>query len=319
MSPRIRRSLLSLLSPQGPRARLLVLTFHQVPAEPDPLAPEVPHAEVFERQMRWLSTYCDVLALPDATSMLAGGRLPARAACVTFDDGYADNLLVAAPILEQFSMPATFFITGGAVEDGIMWNDLVIEGVRRADRELDLEELQLGRHELDGNDARRRTVALLIDKLKYQPAGARLELARRIFGAAAASEPPRLMLTKQQVADLGRRGFDIGAHTINHPILATLESHAARSEISGSGEWVAEVTGVKPKSFAYPNGRPGRDFRPEHEEMVREEGFSLAVTTEWGAATSKSSPFAVPRFAPWERNETGYWQRLARTLVRSYV
>lgn len=315
----IRRSLLSMLSPGGRRGRLLILTFHQVPVEPDPIAPGIAAADAFEQQMRWLSEYCNVLPLPESAEMLTARMLPARAACVTFDDGYADNLEVAVPILERLSIPATFFITGGAVETGIMWNDLVIEGVRRAGRELNLKELDLGWHTLDDFDARRLAIRNLIDKLKYQPLEDRFRTARRVFRAATVGDPPRLMMTSNQVAELARRGFDVGAHTLTHPILAKLDLDAARAEIAGSRDWVANITGMKPKSFAYPNGRPGTDFGPEHERMAEQAGYSVAVSTHWAAARHVDSVFALPRIAPWERDRSGYHLRLMKTVMRSYV
>jgi peptidoglycan/xylan/chitin deacetylase (PgdA/CDA1 family) len=319
MSDFARRGLLSLLSPAGQRGRLLILSFHQVPAKTDPLAPSVASADAFEEQMRWLSEMCNVLPLPDAAEMLRSGKLPARAACITFDDGYRNNIEVAVPILERLGLPATFFITAGAVERGIMWNDLIIEGVRRAGRGFDLTARGLGKHDLDSDAARRAACLLLIDQIKYQPLRDRLDIAEHVFGAASSESEPRLMMTPKQVAELAHRGFDIGAHTISHPILATLSPEDARSEIHSCREWVRDVTGNAPRSFAYPNGRPGTDFGPEHERMAEQAGYSVAVSTRWAAAKHASSVFALPRIAPWDRNRSGFHLRLIKTLVRSYI
>ncbi|HZD53876.1 MAG TPA: polysaccharide deacetylase family protein [Woeseiaceae bacterium] len=314
-----RRALLGLLSPAGPRARLLILTFHQVLAEPDPLHRSTPHVRAFAEQMQWLKDYCTVLPLPEAADGLREGRLPARAACITFDDGYSDNHDNAAPVLGSLGLPATFFVTGGAAEDGIMWNDLVIEGVRRAGGALDLGDLDLGSHRLGGDGERRAAIPAIIDKLKYRPLDERRAIAETVFSRAAGTPPPRLMMTRDQVASLAGRHFDVGAHTIHHPILKELSDGQARQEITDSRNWVRDVTGVAPRSFAYPNGRPGIDFTTGHEAMVREAGFSVAVSTRWAAATRGDSLFALPRFAPWERARSGYWSRLAKTLIRSYV
>jgi peptidoglycan/xylan/chitin deacetylase (PgdA/CDA1 family) len=315
----LQRALLGLLSPVGKRARLMIMSFHQVPREPDSMAPEVPHATVFSEQMRWLADYCNVLPLPEAAQRLTEGALPARAACITFDDGYANNLQVAAPILKSLGLPATFFIAAAAVEEGIMWNDLVIEGIRRGRGDLDLSDLDLGEHRLADDASRRAAIKTVIDQLKYQPLGPRLILAKTIFARTSGESRPRLMMSKVQVSELARSGFDIGGHTVNHPILKELSSDDARREIEGSRDWVRDVTGKQPVSFAYPNGRPGVDFAREHEAMVKAAGFTVGVSTHWACAKRSDSRFALPRFTPWERQRPAHWQRLIKTAAKSYI
>jgi peptidoglycan/xylan/chitin deacetylase (PgdA/CDA1 family) len=95
------RWLFDMLSPAGAGARLTVLIFHRVLLEPNPLFPGEPDAVRFETQMRWIKTWFNVLPLPEAIQRLRVGGLPARAAAITFDDGYADNFTVALPILRR--------------------------------------------------------------------------------------------------------------------------------------------------------------------------------------------------------------------------
>lgn len=314
-----RRTVLGFFSPTGSRARLMILTFHQVPLDPDPIAPGLPHSGLFAEQMRWLADYCNVMPLPEAAEGLQQGKLPARAACITFDDGYANNLSVAAPVLSRLGLPATFFVTAGAIEQGIMWNDLVIEGIRGESQDLSLKDLGFGEYRLTGNASRRVAIREVIAKLKYKELEARRAIAESIYTRATGKSPPRLMMTTEQVAALGAQGFDIGAHTMNHPILKELSADDARHEIEASRNWVGDVTGRQPMAFAYPNGKPDIDFDTSHEKMAREAGFQVAVSTRWACAKRTDSLFALPRFTPWERNKHGYWMRLTKTAVRSYI
>lgn len=315
----LRRRLLTLLSPAGRRARLMILSFHQVRKEVDPLAPDVPTAAVFAEQMRWLADYCNVLPLVEATDRFRAGTLPARSACITFDDGYADNVEVAAPILKGLGLPATFFVTTGAIEAGIMWNDLAIEGIRCASEDFDLTDLGFVKYRLKDEVTRCTAIHSIISRLKYRPLEARVETARVIFERASAGPAPRLMMTAAQVAELAASGFDIGAHTVNHPILKELPDEMARREIEASRDWVRDVTGELPLAFAYPNGRPGIDFNDEHERMVHQAGFRVAVSTRWACAKPSDSLFALPRFAPWERERAAFWRRLGKMAVLSYL
>ena len=126
------RPILHLLSPAGRRARLSVLIFHRVHAQRDLLFPDEPDAARFAALLDHLKTWCNVLPLTEAVRLLRSDALPARSLCITFDDGYADNRTVALPALRAAGLTATFFVTTGYLDGGRMWNDTVIESVRRA-------------------------------------------------------------------------------------------------------------------------------------------------------------------------------------------
>jgi len=308
---------LKLLSPAGPRGRLLIFTYHRVLPQPDPLMPDEPDAATFAVHMEWLARSCRVLPLPEAARMLRAGTLPDRAACVTFDDGYANNLSVALPILQRFGVPATVFVAVDAVLKGIMWNDLAIETVRLSRHELDLEPIGEGRVELGAAPSQVLAARKILDQLRYLPLEKRWAAVTELYARAGGVSPPRLMMTADEVAAAARAGVDVGAHTVSHPILTKLEGAAAREEIEGSFDWVRRTIGEAPKSFAYPNGRPGRDFDATHVAMVRDAGFELAVTTAWGAATARSESFELPRLGL--HGAASPWMRCFRSYVASYL
>src|SRR4026209_38570 len=116
----------------GPFSRCVsILIYHRVIAEPDPLILDEVCASEFDWHMTVLGRWFKVLPLTEAIARLHDGTLPARAACVTFDDGYADNASAALPILLRHGIPATFFLATAFINGGRMWNDTVIETVRR--------------------------------------------------------------------------------------------------------------------------------------------------------------------------------------------
>jgi peptidoglycan/xylan/chitin deacetylase (PgdA/CDA1 family) len=123
------------------------------------------------------------------------------------------------------------------------------------------------------------------------------------------------MLTSDMVRTLAGMGFDIGAHTVTHPILARLSSEQANDEIVRGKAELERITGREVSLFAYPNGVPGTDYRAEHVRMVREAGFAAAVTTSSGVATSASSAFELPRFTPWSRTALKFDVLMLRNLV----
>lgn len=310
---------LSWLSPGGPRGRLSILIFHRVLPEPDALIPELPDAAEFEATMRWVRDWFNVLPLGVAIERLYAGTIPTRALAITFDDGYADNEELAAPILARLGLSATFFITTGFIGGGCMWNDQVIESIRgiRAP-ELDLRPFGMQVLPLDSDAARRRAVTDVLTAIKHLEQARRQAIADAIGAMAGFERAPSLMMSADQLRAMRQRHrMDIGAHTITHPILTRLSNDAARHEISRGKRELEMMIGETVHLFAYPNGAPGQDYRPEHAAMARDCGFTAAVSTAWGAASAASDRFQLPRFTPWDRTRMRYGMRLLHNLQRT--
>lgn len=311
----ILRTALSLTSPGGAQGRLSVFIFHRVLAEPDPLFPDEADARSFSRMLGWIKSWFNVLPLDVAVDCLKQHKLPPRAAVITFDDGYADNRTIALPILQQHGLTATFFIATGFLDGGRMWNDSVIESVRLCRNDyLDLTPLELGRHDIATTIAKRNSIEAIIGKIKYLPVTERLKLTERISEIAGARLPDNLMMTSAQVVEMRVAGMQIGAHTVSHPILASIPLEQAREEISVSKSSLERLLGEKVTLFAYPNGKPGADYKPEHAALVRELGFDAAVSTAWGAASFSSDIYQLPRFTPWDKSRLRFGIRLLRNL-----
>lgn len=315
---RVLRLPLSMLSPAGPRARLSILIFHRVLSHPDALSPDEPDAIAFESQMRWVRDWFRVLPLSEAIDALYGGTLPSRALAITFDDGYADNETLAAPILQRLGMTATFFVSTGYLGGGCMWNDRVIEAVRSCDAEqLDVSAVGLGRLPMRTTGERRQAIATLLKGIKHLDQERRDAATYAIVVAAGGRPSPALMMQPDQVRALRALGMDIGAHTVTHPILARLGVEAARDEMRRGKAELEQLLDQRVDLFAYPNGVPGQDYAAEHVTMARESGFRAAVSTAWGAASSHSDRYQLPRFTPWDRSRMRYGLRLLRNLGRA--
>lgn len=318
MPPFLMRRLLSARSPAGGRGRLSILIFHRVLAEPDPLFPDEPDAARFDSVCAWLGQWLNVLPLAEAVTRLKDRSLPARAACITFDDGYADNCTQALPILERHSLPATFFIATGFLDGGRMWNDTLIESIRSARTgSLDLGALGLGALPLRSLEDRRAALARIIPALKHLEPDAREAAVARVAELCAAELPDDLMLTSAQLGELHAAGMGIGAHTVTHPILARCDEATARREIVTGRAELEALIGERVGLFAYPNGKPGTDYLPVHAAMIEELGFDAAVSTAPGASAPGDDIYQLRRFTPWDRPRWKFGLRLALNLGRS--
>ena len=303
-------------------ADLSILIYHRVLARPDPLFPGEVDRVLFERQLRLLRRFYTPLPLFQAMQRLQDGSLPPRAACITFDDGYADNAEHALPLLQQHGLHATFFIATGYLNGGQMWNDRVIEAVRHASAAtLDLTDLGLGPLPLANMAQRRAAIGHVLGKLKYLPFEQRQRLAaevqRRAGGAMRGDA--HAMLTSAQLQRLQAAGMGIGAHTVSHPILAALSGRAARNDIANGKRELEQLLQAPVTLFAYPNGKAGRDYGPAHVEIVKSLGFAGAVATDWGVA--RPGPgldlFQLPRFTPWDRARLAFLWRLRQNRRRT--
>lgn len=309
------RWLFDVFAPGGVRGRLSILIFHRILAAPDALLPDELDALGFDAICGWLRRWFNVLPLDEAVRQLAAGDLAARALSITFDDGYADNHNVALPILARHGMCATFFVATGFLDGGRMFNDTLIEAVRRTPHAtLDLSGVHAAglcdNYRVGDTPAKREAIDAIIAAVKYLPQAQRDDVVAAIAARSAARLPDDLMMRSDQVLSLHRAGMQIGAHTVSHPILAQMAPDEARREIAESRRTLEAVTGARIGLFAYPNGRPERDYGPVHAAMVRDLGFDAAVCTAPGAADLRCDRFQLPRFTPWDRSRLRFGIRM---------
>jgi peptidoglycan/xylan/chitin deacetylase (PgdA/CDA1 family) len=310
------RPLLSLLAPGGDRGRLSILIYHRVLPEPDPLLPGEVDSGTFHWHLQLVKRLFTPLPLSEAVSRLREGTLPPRALCITFDDGYADNATVALPMLREAGVPATFFVATEYLGGGMMFNDRIIETVRRLPSGThDLDELALGRHDLNGAESRVAAYTAIIRQAKYLPQEEREALSHRLAERIAEPLPADLMMQPDQVRELRGAGMDIGGHTATHPILTRLKDSEALREMRHGREVLEEILNEPITLFAYPNGKPGQDYDARHVAMAREEGFQAAVSTAWGVSGRRADFFQLPRFTPWDQTPLRFAIRLARNLL----
>ncbi|MDZ5633623.1 polysaccharide deacetylase family protein [Janthinobacterium sp. GMG1] len=302
-------------------ATLSILIYHRVLARPDPLFPGEVDAALFERQLRLIKRFYTPLPLGEAVQRLQDGSLPPRAACITFDDGYADNAQVALPLLQRHGLHATFFIATGYLDGGQMWNDTVIDAVRQASCPvLNLRTHGLGTFPIASLAQRQATIATLLGQLKYLPFARRQQLAMSIRRQAGTRASPPAMLSTAQLRQLHAAGMELGAHTASHPILSTLPERAAQLDIAHGKRQLESLIQAPVTLFAYPNGKAGRDYGAPHVAMVKRLGFKAAVATDWGVARPGAALdlLQLPRFTPWDRGRLAFLWRMRQNRLQAH-
>ena len=293
--------------------KLSILIYHQVFAEPDPMRPTQPTRETFEWHMRLVRQHYKPMSLAEGVERLQDGTLPGNAVCVTFDDGYINNLTVAEPILRKYGIPATVYIATGFCTGRNMWNDQLIQLFADTSRNslvLSGEEVPL-----NGWAERCRLASAWLDKLKYLPMAERQARVDDYYRENHKTQSAPLMMNPDQIRALAKAGVTIGGHTISHPILKTLSEDEQAAEISGCKAELESWLDRPVEHFAYPNGVFGKDLDETTVKLVQDAGFNTAVVTDWGVCTRSTSPWRLSRFTPWDRSSIRFQLRLLKNTL----
>jgi peptidoglycan/xylan/chitin deacetylase (PgdA/CDA1 family) len=254
----------------------IILMYHSVAEDetagfvepPNRIAPQI-----FERQMAFLREQRRVVPLSRLVDdIVAGESPPAGTVCITFDDGYRDNLTVAAPILEKYRLPATLFLATGCAERGeAQWSDTLHWLLRGHPCPAWLHQRLL--------EASHKVRRRLLD-----------EIWREL---APVGRPPRLMLDWDEARRLVRDYplFEIAGHTRDH---IDLSKHAgeARAQLDACAADLRRELGVEARHFAYPYGRSCAETR----RAVIEAGWRCALVADAGRRVEAASDrYAMPR------------------------
>lgn len=222
----------------------------------------------------------DFVTLDEAVDRLSAPVERAFAA-FSFDDGYADNLTLALPVMERFAAPFAVYVTTGMITREIdAWWFGLAELVRRCER-IELPDLGLfhcaspaakKRAYSDIENAIHRDFDLL-PEIREAMAAARIDIPALV---------DREALTEKQLETLSRHPLvTVGGHTTTHRNLARASAEIVRFEIAANRSFLQEITGAAVDHHAYPFGHSGACGEREA-RISRWLGFRTAVTTRPG-------------------------------------
>lgn len=207
-------------------------------------------------------------------------------ACFTLDDGYRNNVQFALPVFERHSAPFTIFINEGFADrtHSIWWETVAAlinqESRIRFDFGSGPDEIDISspKSKLDAFDR----FAVFMQKDCEAQAVERLDAAARSYGIEPLALTEELTMNREELRQLSNHPLAaLGAHTVSHRALMRLSPEMAGHEMQRSADWLQDVTGKRPTSFAYPYGtRAAVSIREQ--VIARELGFSVAVTTQPG-------------------------------------
>ena len=284
----------------------LILLYHRVAevnSDPWRLCVSPRH---FADHLEVLQKHGSYVRLQELVRKLKDRQLPRQVVAVTFDDGYADNLHTAKPLLERYDMPATIFITTGYIdqEREFWWDELdkLLLQASLLPKALHLsingrtyrwnlgqaahyneEAYQrhrywsaIGNNVPTSRHSLYRSLYQLLQSLLADEREKVLDKLRLWAGTDSVVRPSHRSLSSTELLALSQGELvEIGTHTVTHPLLSTLSRVTQRDEIQQSKASLEEIIGRPVDGFAYPHG----DFTTETVALIREAGFAYACST----------------------------------------
>jgi peptidoglycan/xylan/chitin deacetylase (PgdA/CDA1 family) len=287
------------------RRNLQILTYHRVNDEGDIYFPAT-RIGVFDRQMRYLSKNFNVLPLEEAVERMANSDLGENTMVVTLDDGYRDNFVNAFPVLKKYGLPTTIFLASGVIGNGgLLWHDRVFSAFRSTRTPVMEDPAGSGKvYALRSSEERIVALRATLRWLRTLPETGRQEAIFALEEALETGEQDAeeaIMLRWEEIRHMQNHRVTFGSHTQTHPILSALPEQTAREEICHSKELIEKQIGIPVKAFAYPNGTEN-DFDETSIRILKDAGFTCAVTTIFGTNTCGDDLFRLKRGNPWEES-----------------
>ncbi|MEH1965218.1 polysaccharide deacetylase family protein [Nostoc sp.] len=317
-------------------SKSLILMYHrvaEVDLDPWSLCVTPQH---FAEHLEVLQKYAYPISLQQLAQAHRHGNIPHRAVAITFDDGYADNLHHAKPLLERYGIPATVFISTGYIgkQREFWWDELewLLLQPQKLPEKFSLKikttthHWELGtaadcseddydrdRHPWEAKPGSRLFFYYsLWQLLQSLPESDRLKALDEISAWAMVEPIARKthcsLLPEELLALEQGELVEIGAHTVTHPFLSAHSLAFQRHEIQQSKADLEKILNRPVTSFAYPHG----DYTTETVNLISEVGFACACSCIQDIVWRESDCFQLPRFGVENWNGEEFAKQLSR-------
>jgi peptidoglycan/xylan/chitin deacetylase (PgdA/CDA1 family) len=270
------------------RRVLRIVAYHGVCADHLAHQPWMPPFFVtrtaFDEQIAYLCRHATILPLSEAVERMAQNDLPDHAVSITFDDGYANNLHLAYPILKKYRVPATVYLATAYISSGDLFPfdrvQLIASAQEPFGSSIPYERLV---------DYRHSPIDVVFERLKGYWRDLQLSVSDEQYETLRPLRPEETQAFDSDI-------IEFGAHTHNHCILANETPQRRTWEIRESISHASALAGRPVASFAYPNGKPG-DFTEHDKHALQSNGIAAASTTTAGTNAAGCDALELRRYS----------------------
>lgn len=208
---------------------------------------------------------------------------------ITFDDGHKSFYEIVFPLLKKHQIPVSLYVSPLMCKEGKNFWFQEIQGYDEdVFRNIIIEQNATKKFTRKGS-----SLGYMLKNLDIENIWKTIEIYKTKTNTPS---KPACNLSIKQLDELHKSGLvDIGAHTLNHPILKNESDEVANNEISSSVFQLQDLLQNEVKYFAYPNGNPGFDFGEREITILKKCGIRLAFSTENNIIKQNNNPLAVPR------------------------
>lgn len=280
------------------RNGLTILTYHRVLPDSRCRDYHLPSLTMplsaFREQARYLARRFRIVTVGEGVRLLAAGAVDGPPlVSLTFDDGYADNAIIAAPVLAEFGILATFYVTTGLIghKERLWFDDAALRWASLGEDRLRTALWKTIVHPTDDRQFP-TTIGQWMSYLKSLRTEERMRALDQLPAVKqAVADDLDVLMTAEQLKDLARSGHEIGSHSVNHPLLPQLSEADLVTELMLSRQHIALWLNSAPAGFCYPNG--------DHDERVvgavKRAGYGYACTTQVGRNGAAQDPLRLLR------------------------
>ena len=302
----------------------LILAYHRVGdkgSDPWSLCVSPQH---FAQQLEALCRRYSPVSLQRLSAALRSHQQLSRSVVITFDDGYADNLHQAKPLLERYNIPATVFVISRYVgsEREFWWDemerlilqpDILPDSLGLLIRAQPFEWTSSGSPG-DGQASRQSLYHGLWRRFRFLKEDERRVLLDQLQAwshAEAVSRSTHRPISAGELLALGEGELiEIGSHTATHPFLSKLSAASQEEELRQSRRCLEEIVGLRVTSFSYPHG----DYDRKVAALVAEAGYTCACSSDANAVRTNTDRFRLPRIVVEDWDGEEFDRRLSEWL-----
>jgi len=302
--------------------KAIILMYHSI-SEPDIDRWELAVSPSnLEQQLQVLQNSFKISSVTDIASNLQKGRIKNRTVGLTFDDGYRDNFENAAPLLEKYNAPATFFITNNFGEEKVYWWDRLANLILRTPVLPTDFNITIGEENISCFLSEECVLNECLDQLHRKwvvpgtPPTKRSTLYYKLWQVMQPLHPGEIqnilelieiwvgrrkeiifpetsLMTAKQLNKLANhRLIDIGIHTVNHIALSYHSGQVQETEILQNQKQLQQIINRNITTVAYPYG----EYNNTTLEIVEKLGLQAGFTVEYNVVNHTSNPFKLGRF-----------------------
>jgi peptidoglycan/xylan/chitin deacetylase (PgdA/CDA1 family) len=257
----------------------------------------------FHKQMSYIKKHCNLLSMDDVLECLCIGKFPEKSVAITFDDGFKNNYSVAAPILDELQLPATFYFCSGIINtDRMFWVDEIEDCINRSKvKHIDISlGNRIQKFSLENNNSKLEALIKIKDYCKKQGSDITSVLIKELQGKtqivpSVESSDNYKKMNWKEVCEMDRNKlFIIGGHSMYHDILTALSDEQMREDVETSIEVMENKLGHKITHYSYPEGQK-HHYSNKVISVLKSKGIKCSPSAVCGLNDVTENPFHLKR------------------------